>query len=554
MTTPRAGSGSPGRVLAYREVARRRQGFGPDHDADLASLPMLGAAIRRRALLCATTAVLGMLLGVGLYVAAPPPPSAATSVLLTQNPTVNPVDTAQTDVELAQTRSVAGPVLRRLALHESVGEFIASYSVVPVTDRVLVFTTYAPSSAQAVRRAAALAAQFLGFRAHVLLTQLQLETASLTPKIRLARRRVAVVAAATSSALAQRASPQRRSALRQLRPQRAKARVALVGLLAQEAGAQATTAGMIAGSGVLDAAAPIPKSRRIPVTYAIDGLIAGLAAGMGFVLIDALTTYRPRRRADVALALGAPVRLSVRRPQGRWPRGLAAAIRWPRGLAAARTTDMQKIVRYLRGVVAQAQARPGEPATLAVVAVRNSRIAALSVASLALSLARDDKQVLVADLSAGCPAARLLGISSRGVRIVTVGGMQVLVAVPDRADIAPAGPIATSWLTARPSVSQPLADAYDSADVLLTLVDPNPALGTEHLASWAARAVVMLGAGQSSAATINAVGEAIRFAGTELVSAVLLRADRSDETLGTAMAPVPRRRQLPVSSLRAVSL
>jgi hypothetical protein len=170
------------------------------------------------------------------------------------------------------------------------------------------------------------------------------------------------------------------------------------------------------------------------------------------------------------------------------------------------------------------------------------------VASLAASLARDGERVLVADLAAGHPAARLLGVTKPGIHIGT-GGERLLVAVPDPADVAPAGPIPIGSQARSPHVSPQLADAYVAADVLLTLVDPDPALGTEHLTSWAAGAVVMLGAGRSPAARIHAVGEAIRLDGPELISAILVCANKSDQTLGAAVASAPGRR-LPARGAR----
>ncbi len=546
MTAPQASPGLRRSVPGYHEFAVANQANGAHPGANLASLSLIGAAIRRRARLCCAAATLGMVAGAGLYLVAPPPYQASTSVLLTQNPQVNPIDTAQTDVALALTRSVAQPVLRRLGLHESVEALIASYSVIPVTDRVLTFTANASSGTQAVRMSAALAAQFLSFRAQELLTQQQLVTEMLTPQVEQARKRLGSIDSAISSLLVQQATPRRASELTRLRTERFKAITALGTLVLSEASSQSTTHSMIAGSGVLDAAALLPRSRRVPAIYAADGLLVGLAGAMAFVAISALTTDRPRRREDVALALGTSVRLSVRRPLGHWPRRLALAIRWPRRVVAGQPRDLGAIVGHLRGTVARVTARG--TAAMAVVALGSPRVAALSVRSLAVALARDGKRVLVADLTPRAAAARLLGVTKYGVRIVTADGVWMTVAIPDPADVAPAGPVAADWTGRHARVSQPLADAYEAADVLLTVAALDPALGAEHLAAWATGAVVMLGAGQSSAATIHAVGETIRSAGIELISAVLLGADKADETLGTALTPAASRRRLPPPS------
>lgn len=68
--------------------------------------------------------------------------------------------------------------------------------------------------------------------------------------------------------------------------------------------------------------------------------------------------------------------------------------------------------------------------------------------------------------------------------------------------------------------------------MLLTLLTLDPSFGGEHLQTWAANAVVVVTAGRSSWTKINAVGEMIRLSGTRLASAVLIGADKTDESLG----------------------
>jgi hypothetical protein len=77
-----------------------------------------------------------------------------------------------------------------------------------------------------------------------------------------------------------------------------------------------------------------------------------------------------------------------------------------------------------------------------------------------------------------------------------------------------------------------VADACAAANVLLTLVTVDPALGGDHLATWATDAIAVVTAGESSGEKIHGVAELIRLSGTRLVSAVLLGADDADESLG----------------------
>ena len=159
---------------------------------------------------------------------------------------------------------------------------------------------------------------------------------------------------------------------------------------------------------VLDPAIPLAHSRLKPLVLdAAVGLVGGLFLGMAIVVIGALVSDRLRRRDDVAQALGAPVRLSV---------GAVRPRRWlpVRGGSAAQDADVQRIAAHLRHAV------PGSSrgaASLAVVPVDDLQVPALSLVSLAVSCAREGKQVVVADLCSGAPAARLLGATDPGVRV-----------------------------------------------------------------------------------------------------------------------------------------
>jgi capsular polysaccharide biosynthesis protein len=425
-------------------------------------------------------AVAGLVLGGAIYKVHPPAYQASTSVLVAQNPALNPLDAVQTDVALARSRSVAGPVMRKLGLTENVTKFIGSYTVVAVTDRVLVIIASAPSSAQAVAKAAALAAEFLQFRAHELRVQQHLVASSLDTDISRAKQHLAAIVSQMAQIGKHVSSGAQRLELSALQVRRRQAVVSLTALQQAESSyqgsSQVTTASIIAGSRVLDAAAPLPRSKlRSPELYVVAGLLAGLLVGIAIVTIGELVSDRLRRRDDIAIALGAPVELSAGPP----PR------RWPRGLAAAQDPGIQRIVGYLSRAVAQARA--GDIAALAVVALDERRVAALSVASLSVSLAGAGKRVLVADLAPGAPAARLLGVRAPGVVAVTVGRQRLAVVVPERGAFACSGPVEgvgrdpIGQPAAGTAVASALAAAYDEADVLVCLVTLDPAVDAAHL-------------------------------------------------------------------------
>jgi hypothetical protein len=152
---------------------------------------------------------------------------------------------------------------------------------------------------------------------------------------------------------------------------------------------------------------------------------------------------------------------------------------------------------------------------------------------MAVARAQEGHHVVLADLASGAPAARLLDTKAPGVRSVSALNAHLILAVPDRDDIAPAGPLGSAPAEGqRSAFTEAVANACASADLLLTLVTLDPSLDAENLATWAASAVVVVAAGRSSWARINAVGELIRLAGTSVASAVLVGADKTDESLG----------------------
>jgi hypothetical protein len=146
---------------------------------------------------------------------------------------------------------------------------------------------------------------------------------------------------------------------------------------------------------------------------------------------------------------------------------------------------------------------------------------------------------VVADHTPGAPAAVRLGAATGeggaaepGVHSVRTDGTELVVAVPDPDAVVPDGPLGRGGVA-----DKKLRAACASADLLLTLATLDPALGGEHLASWAPEAVAVVTAGHSSASRLRGVAELVRLGGVRLASAVLLGADRSDESLGVPSRP-----------------
>jgi capsular polysaccharide biosynthesis protein len=509
-----------------------------DGTAGLASLAFITAAIRRRTRFWCVAGIIGLVLGAGLYIKHPPPAQAKTELYLTLGPAEDLNTAMQTDAALAESRPIAQQVIGKLQLPESVGALLNSYSATPVTNLILLITVKAPSSDEAVRRATALASEFLQFRTDQLKKQQQLQINSLNEQVAQGKALADSVIRQISALPPNPTDPTQQARLHALRAQLTQANGQLAALeqstRATRQQLQVATDAAVNNSRVLNAASAVTHSKvKTAGLYSVSGLIAGLVLGIGIVIIQALASDRLRRRDDVAVALGAPVRLSVGRMNARREK---PGRRRPLG-SERQGPDMRRMAAHLDSLV---QKNSRGPSGLAIVPVDSTDVAALSLAALAVSAAQQGQRVILADLSPGARAGRLLGSAKPGVRTVNVDDARLVVAVPETYAIPSAGPLNRS--AARPQVlptSEPLIAAYESADLLLTLIPLDPALGSEHLTSWASDTAVIVTTGRSSSTKIHAAGEMIRLSGASLVSAILVGADKGDESLGMTAPPAP---------------
>ncbi len=520
-----------GGLGAYEDSA-----VAEDRSADfvpsLVSLGFLKAALRRSARFLCLAAVAGLIAGLGAYLATPHPYHASTTLLLPLPPNSDTSMQALSNEIMAdnlatvQSRSVAGLAIRNLGLRQSAGSFLSSYSATSVSDRVLFITVSASSSDQAVLRANAVASAFLQVRADELLNEQELTRESLEQQIGQVEQDISSLNGQIGRLSAESVSPAQKSQLSSLQAKRSQVTTTLTALKQELVSEQTNTQPAIAadagGAVVLDDATPLPHSWLKPLLlYALIGLVAGVVLGVGVVLIRALVSNRLRQRDDVAQALGAPVKLSVARVR-------------PSRRAAAGDPNIQRMAAYLDRAV---PADSGHVAALAVVPVDDPRAAALSLVSLALSRAQQGEQVVLADLVTGAPAARLLGFHERGVSMVSGHNNRLILAVPEGDDVLPpTGPLGRTQVQGSPFTDAVTA-ASAQANLLLTLATLDVSLGGDHLSTWATDAVAVITAGRSSWTTISAVGEMIRLSGTRLVSAVLIGADHSDESLGVTYTP-----------------
>jgi capsular polysaccharide biosynthesis protein len=526
------GNDEPDRLGAYDDFAAT-ENRSTDLVPGLVSLGFITAAVRRSALFLIVMAVIGSILGLGQYFKAPHPYQASASILLTHGPTEDIQTSAANNAAMAETLAVARLAVQELGLQQSDSSFLSTYAVASVTDRVLTVTASASSPSQAVLRARAVATAFLTFRAGELQGQLNLVLQWFNQQINQAKQRIDTIDAQISQLPSQPASGTQQSQLSKLRAEQTNVTNTLATLqqdvLGEQTSTQSTLTAALKKSEVLTVVA-LPRSHLKPlITYAAFGLIVGLAVGLAVIIIRAVVSNRLRRRDDIAYALDAPVKLSVHT--------LGARHRLPTlpDRAAKRDLDMRRVVAHLRSAVPRST---HGPVGLAIVAVENAPVVARAVVALAVSYASQGNQIVAADLSAGADMAHLLRVKGPGVHATSRNGANFTLVVPDRDDAALVGPLRAMSSTEGPwPAEDTLVAAYASADVLLTLVTLDPALGGDHLATWATNAVVVVTAGRSSAVRIHGVGEMIRVAGMRLVSVVLIGADKNDESLGLTPRP-----------------
>jgi capsular polysaccharide biosynthesis protein len=497
-----------------------------DASAGLVSLGYIWAAIKRHIRFCCALAVVGLVVGLGYYSKYPPAYKAETSVLLTYGVNENPASAVYDNQTIAESHTVAQLAMNAIGDHQSLGSFAASYSVAVVTDRVLQITASAPSATLALSKANAVATEFLKFRAHQQEAAASALVQSMENELGPARQNIASINQQISQTQAAPGSPAQRARLKTLQTQLNQGQLSLSALdeiIAQDK----TSSGVLSavtGSVVLDPAELLAHSKsKVTVEYAVYGLFGGLIVGLGIVVVGALASDRLRRRDDIVRALGAPVKLSVGnvRSRGRIPLTRPS-------LDASKVANLRPIVAYLGGAASQT----GKHVALTVVSADDPGVAALSVVSLALAYARDGRKVVLADLASGAPAAKLLRNASPGVRLVNAEQTSLTLAVPGAAEFTPHGPFDGGPTARNSRFTEEVSDAFESADVLLTLATLDPAFGGDHLATWAESAVVVVTAGRSSWVRLQSTGVMVRSGGTFAVSAVLVGADKSDWSLG----------------------
>lgn len=533
------------------DMAWRIQDEEQDVDFTGAPRPLMGTwhylrnSLRRRWRTWTSLSFAGALLGLGLAVFLPPPTQGSVTLLMAHPANMEAQSAMSTDVSLLTTREVSARTVAKLGLPLTPEAFRATITAEPVTTEVLTITVSAPDAESAVKRADALTSVYLDFRA----TQLRSLSSGLVNgyQARVAGMQKEVAQLNTQYAVASQEGGNQTQAT-ELLTRRSQLNSQIYDMQQSIADAALTTDAAVSSSHVIDAAQPVKGSlKRAAALDVASGLIGGTALGVGFVLFRALTSTTVRRREDVAVAMNVPVRYSVasdsRLARRLW-RGLGRRGR-------SRPRDLDVLVRGLEAYLdelAPTAAReplstPGPTHGVAVAAIGDPRIAAVVVDSLADSVRAHGRVPFVVDLSAAgallgrraggrhAPGAKD-GATTNGTTVFRPTGVPALAAGPAAKPGRPVDlPDDVSW-----------REAWEAADVVLALVQVDPGIDAENLRTWVDRVVPVVTAGEASAELLETTAELVRAAGLVLPFAMLVGADRTDESFGAvALAEAARR-------------
>ncbi len=497
----------------------------------LVSVSYLMDVLRRRWRLWCATAVGGMLAAVALGEARPVQYAATTTLLLRHSPQISQSssgDAMRTEAALAESRTVARAAIDRLGLPVPPQALLGQYRATPLTDDVMEIRLSAPTPGEAVRRAQAVAEAFLAFRRDVLEQQAQAvkevmdhRKEVLLNQLRSLNEQINNFSGAVGSV----PSAAVNEGLGDLVAQRGAANDQLAELRRQTDDLELQTMSVVEGSRVVDPPSVHPQSVSRLRDLA-TGMVAGLIVGAGWVVLQAALSDQVRRREEVAAALGAPVAVSVGPLRG----PLRAQRRRFRRQRVRPRPDIARMVRHLRTALSE---NPSMRRRLIVVSVDSDGPAALAVASTAVELVGEGNDVLVADLSADSVLAGLFDVRRRQTSRISVGSgtSELTLAFP---------PLESRGVSDDGSTQRDGESRRDEADVVVALATLDPALGARHLVEWATTVVVVVTARRSTTTGLLSAAQVIRAAGLHLHSAVLVGAERKDDSLGVVDGLVPR--------------
>lgn len=506
-------------------------------DADLVGSPrpLLGtwhylrSALRRGWRVWLSFAVLGAYAGLAVLALLPPKSTATVTLLMAHPAGMDASSASSTDVSLLASREVAVRALRDLGAAMSPDAFLSTVSAEGVTNEILKISVTAPDDQTAVARANAVAKEYLAFRSDQLRSLSNGLVSGYAKRIAAMEKQITALTQEYATVSQQGVAGQTRAS--EILTQRAELGSQVSSMQQASEDSSLQTDAAISSTHVVDSARAVrPSMKRALVLDVGSGALAGAALGAGLVLFRALTSERLRRRQDVALALGAPVRFSVKspgpadRPSRRIGQRLLGRVAW-------RRRDLEALVYGLGSAVLPGGLRP-EPTKPGVAAARRA-------ANVGVAAVGGNAGVAAAIITAVASHLRVYGLS---VFLVDLSAAGALVRRMPRAD-APSvfrptgvpgiaiGPDGTRAVSALP-VGHPLRESWEGADVVIALIEVDPGLDVENLRSWVEQVIPLVTAGASTAELLQTTAELLRAAGLAVPFAMMVGADASDQSLG----------------------
>lgn len=511
---PLTGNPSPNGQRQGDTAPMEAAGHLASHET-LKSVSSIAAALRRRLRLLLVAACAGVGVALLFFVLAPPDHWATTTLLLTEPSQTAASRAMDGEAALLRTRTVAEKATRDAGLGISTDDLMSSYRVEIFGPQILKLTAAGPTAAQAVKRAKALAESFLSFRSDELRRQARVISDTLNDRIATISSQLTTInsqVAAFSSA-----EPRTEAAIRQygdLLTQRSTLNERLAELRDQLSAAEFEPERVIRQSRILDSASANRFSAK--KTLALNtaaGAIGGLALAAGLVTVNALTSDKVRRRSDIVSALGVPV---IGLPPRR---GTFRSLR--RQFRRDPRREVKAVLPAIRAIQRALDRSSEAPRRLVAVSDQSDLTATLAVLSTAVTLTQAAQVVLIVDLTDRAVLARILRLETAGI-------------VP----VFNAAETAGRTYLYRPSTDDVVAtDVPEKAprdvDVVLVLANLDQAAGASHLAGWSHSSLVFAEAGRSTSTGLRGISRVLAEAGVRLVGAVLVGADRRDQSVTT---------------------
>ncbi|HET9060136.1 MAG TPA: hypothetical protein VFN61_09470, partial [Acidimicrobiales bacterium] len=408
-----------------------------------------------------------------------------------------------------QTRAVAALAVQELHLDKNPAIFLQSYRGTATSGVILSVQLSAPTPADAVVRANAVAQAFLQVRSREFAYQTGIQVQALGSEIKALQAKVQSLNVQIQNVPSAGAGSQAANEVTSLVSERSSDQSQISQIQQQQQQDQLALQAVNQGSRVLDPAVAYGSSMaKVIAMDGLTGLVGGLGLAFGVIVVGELLSDRPRRRSEVAAMTGTRVELSM---------GPVRPRRLGRRRALRRYVQQPTPMMALAGSRLAARCAGMRGRALAVVALGPPDVPGVVACLAARQLAGSGARVVLVDWAQGRPLAALLGVKANAGSAVTVpcgSGQFGLVVASNVPGTSP------NWDEAE-------------QDVVLVVTNLSPAIGAEHLAPWTAGAVLVVSAGEVTGTAMTGAAQLLADAGIPVTSAILVGSAPDDESVGT---------------------